>query len=457
MIIVVGMMSVLWDLRRVRRTGPALVAERQRARLADLVAHARAGSPYYRQLYRDLPDHVDDVTALPVTTKTELMARYDDWATDRDVTLAEVRAFIADPDRIGAPYRDRYQVVTTSGTSGVRGVFVQDQRMYTVLSALTVARASGSWLSGSDYLAMLRRGNRVAAVWATGGHFAGYSTARRLIRERPIRQRSIRVISVHSTLDDLVAGVGSFRPTILNGYASAVALLAREQRAGRLSIRPLLVITSAETLTEQDRALIRETFPGKVRDQYGCSEFMGLAHGCRHDWLHVNADWAILEPVDEQFRPVPPGRPSHTVLLTNLANRVQPIIRYDLGDSVTARPGPCPCGNPLPAVRVRGRTAEVLSFRRPDGRKVAVPALALGTLADRTPGVRMFQIIQDGPQRLTVRLLLEDGADRAWDQLRSALRALLDTHNLSDVRVERDPRPPERTPGGKFRTVVALS
>ncbi|MDG4810838.1 phenylacetate--CoA ligase family protein [Micromonospora sp. WMMD1120] len=452
-----SLMSVVWDLRRVRRGGPELVAERQRTRLADLLTRTRAGSPYYRELYRDLPDRVDDLTSLPVTTKAELMGRYDDWATDRAVSLDEVRAFVADTDRIGTLYRDRYQVVTTSGTSGLRGVFVQDDRTYAVLSGITVARASGSWLGGRDYLTMLLRGNKVAAIWAVGGHFAGYSTAQRLIRERPIRKRSIRIFSVHSPLDELVRGVGDFNPTILNGYASAISLLAREQRAGRLDLRPVLVITSAESLPPEERARIRETFQAKVRDQYACSEFMGLAHGCEHDWLHVNADWAILEPVDEEFRPVPPGQPSHTVLLTNLANRVQPIIRYDLGDSVTMRPDPCPCGNPLPAVRVQGRASEVIAFPAPDGRTVELPPLALGTLVDTTAGVRMFQIVQTDPRRLAVRLVIEDAADagQVWEQVQRALRGLLDSHGLTDVRVERDAEAPQRTAGGKLRTVFS--
>jgi phenylacetate-coenzyme A ligase PaaK-like adenylate-forming protein len=47
-------------------------------------------------------------------------------------------------------------------------------------------------------------------------------------------------------------------------------------------------------------------------------------------WLHSNADWVLLEPVDRDFRPTPPARMSHTVLLTNLAIAFQPVIRYDL-------------------------------------------------------------------------------------------------------------------------------
>lgn len=90
-------------------------------------------------------------------------------------------------------------------------------------------------------------------------------------------------------------------------------------------------------------------------------------------WLHVNVDWVVFEPVDADYRPVAPGEQSHTVLISNLANRVQPILRYDLGDSVLERPDPCPCGNPFPAIRVQGRSADVLTFRSPAGEKVRLP------------------------------------------------------------------------------------
>ena len=102
---------------------------------------------------------------------------------------------------------------------------------------------------------------------------------------------------------------------------------------------------------------------------FAASEFQAIAIECEQEWLHVNSDWVILEPVGVDHQPTPLGEPSHTVLLTNLANRVQPLIRYDLGDSVLARPDPCPCGNPLPAIRVlaAAMTSSDCSTR-PDGR-----------------------------------------------------------------------------------------
>ncbi|MBM0274455.1 hypothetical protein JM949_02730 [Micromonospora sp. STR1s_6] len=99
----------------------------------------------------------------------------------------------------------------------------------------------------------------------------------------------------------------------------------------------------------------------------------------------------------------------------------------------------------------------MIAFPAPDGRTVELPPLALGTLVDSTAGVRMFQIVQTDPHRLAVRLVIEDRADagQVWAQVQRALRGLLDSHGLTDVRVEHDEEAPQRTPGGKLRTVFS--
>ena len=115
-----------------------------------------------------------------------------------------------------------------------------------------------------------------------------------------------------------------------------MALLASEQQAGRLTIQPLLAITAGEQLTAAVRADIESTFGCPVQNRYASAEFPGLSMECRHGLFHVNSDWYLLEPVDENYQPVAPGVVSYTVLVTNLANRVQPLIRYDLGGRVKA-------------------------------------------------------------------------------------------------------------------------
>ena len=67
-------LKIALDTRRATRSGPAVIAARQQARLAELVAFARTCSPYYRRLYKDLPANVSDPRFLPPVTKPQPMA-----------------------------------------------------------------------------------------------------------------------------------------------------------------------------------------------------------------------------------------------------------------------------------------------------------------------------------------------------------------------------------------------
>src|SRR3989304_6154238 len=146
-----------------------------------------------------------------------------------------------------------------------------------------------------------------------------------------------------------------------------IAVLAHEQSAGRLRINPVSVTTGGEWLSTAVRNEIPAGFNCLVRDGYGAAEFVGIALECRRGCLHLNSDWVILEAVDDRYRPVPPGQASHTSLLTNLANRLQPMIRYDLGDSITVSPDPCACGSPFPVIYVEGRRDDILAFQAAGG------------------------------------------------------------------------------------------
>lgn len=48
------------------------------------------------------------------------MGNFDDWATDRRITLPLAQAFLADPDRVADAWLGDYLLWTSSGTSGER-------------------------------------------------------------------------------------------------------------------------------------------------------------------------------------------------------------------------------------------------------------------------------------------------------------------------------------------------
>jgi hypothetical protein len=99
------------------------------------------------------------------------MARFDDWCVDREITQERAQAFAEDPKLIGERFLGKYSLVTTSGTTGTRGVFVLDDRTMAVTSAMAF-RMLTTWLSAGDFIRIVAGEGRLAMVMATGGHFA---------------------------------------------------------------------------------------------------------------------------------------------------------------------------------------------------------------------------------------------------------------------------------------------
>ena len=109
---------------------------------------------------------------------------------------------------------------------------------------------------------------------------------------------------------------------------------------------------------------------------------LSLASECRHGCLHLNSDWVILESVDDRDHPMPAVKAVATPVLTNLANDVQPLVRYNLGDCLTLPSWGCACGSHLPAIEVQGRSDDTLRRGRPGAEAVRMLPLALSTVLE---------------------------------------------------------------------------
>lgn len=381
----------------------AELAALQRRRLAALLHHAQATVPGYRRTLHGLDPETTPLEALPVLHKSVLMQHFGSWVADPAITLAALRGFTADPANIGAPFLGRYAVWESSGSRGEPGLFVHDEPALVVYDALEQQRPAALrplqrmldpfWLT-----------ERVAFVGATDGHFASQATLQRLRRKAPWLAAQWQGFSILQPLPDLLAALQHFAPTILTTYPTAAAMLAEAQADGRLRLRPAEVWTGGETLGPAQRARITDVFGCPLRHSYGASEFLPIAAECRHDALHVNADWVILEPVDARGRPVPPGELSHDTLLTNLANRAQPLIRYALGDRLRFAPGRCACGSALPVVEVQGRCDDLLVLAGPRGRPARLLPLAVSTVLEDEAGLYDFRLEQTGPSALCLHL-----------------------------------------------------
>jgi phenylacetate-coenzyme A ligase PaaK-like adenylate-forming protein len=384
------------------------------------------------------------------------MQRFGEWVSDPRLTLAALQAFTADPSRIAEPYLGDYLVWQSSGSSGQPGMFVQDGQSMAIYDALESIRRCPP-PNPSRWLDPLGLGQRTAFVGAISGHFASIVSLRRLQRLYPWSAHATHCLSVLKPLATLVQELNALQPGILISYPSVVTALAEQQAQGRRRLRLREIWTGGEGLRASERQHISASFGCGLRNHYGASEFFSLAFECACGQLHANTDWLILEPVDEQGRPVPAGQPSATTLLTHLGNRVQPIVRYDLGDHITVLPGPCACGSPLPVLQVSGRKDAPLRMPGLDGQPVLLLPLALTTLLEDQAGLFAFQLCQREALTLELRVP-QQGAQVQCDLQRAGtvLQRFLAEHGVQPVQlvllcgVE-----PRRGASGKSARIVA--
>lgn len=82
----IGLMKAMLLCRQYQKASPERRAEIHNQRLRELVSYSRQNSPYYAKLYADVPEQFT-LSDLPATDKRHLMDHWDDWVTDRSVSL----------------------------------------------------------------------------------------------------------------------------------------------------------------------------------------------------------------------------------------------------------------------------------------------------------------------------------------------------------------------------------
>jgi phenylacetate-coenzyme A ligase PaaK-like adenylate-forming protein len=421
-------------MARTRWTTEQLAAH-QREQLAGLLRHAVANSPYYRRVLGagaaggDVPLH-----ELPTLTKSTLMEHFDEIGTVKGLDREAAEAHLA-----GARGIAGYRVFATAGSTGRRGIFVYSRtefavwvaaqlRMLLVMGVTPNMRVAAIGAPSPQHIsrqmfAELTAGRSDAAsdhVAACSDAAPDYAAGRPDVAPE---------LSVTTPLPEMVAALNAYRPDAIPTYASIAALLAEEQLAGRLRIGPAMVGTGAEVLTEEMRRRIRAAWGREPHQGYLATEVPLLASTCAEQvGMHLWEDLTLVEVVDADDEAVSPGVPGHKVLITNLVNRSQPLIRYELSDSVTLAAGPNPAGLPFRRLAaVEGRSDDIVTLPAQGGGAVAVHPLRLRAPFAALPDVVQYQVAHDD-SGLSVHIVARaeaarDIAERVRAALAGALRA----------------------------------
>ena len=327
-------------LDRLRWPAERLNKERTE-RLRELVARAKQRSPWHRERLAGVEvEELDEGTLseLPTMDKTQLMENFDSIVTDQRVTLAAAN------DHIASLHNDAYflgdlHAVASGGSSGLRGVFVWDWEGWAAVRLVALRQQLADRLSDPELAA---RPPVVMVVAAN--HAAHFTTA----NAETFASDAVPVhrIPIGQPLPAVVEALNAADGDSLATYPSMLSALVGEARAGRLMIRPSRIVTMAEPLFGDVREAAERTWEAPVANMWGTSEAGIVGLGCfAEPGMHLADDQVIVEPVDEHGRPVPAGVPSHKVLVTGLANMLQPLIRYEITDRVVTLDEPCSCGS----------------------------------------------------------------------------------------------------------------
>lgn len=409
----IALLSLLRRLRRSDKWTREQLQAHQAGRCRELRDYAFANSPFYRRFHQGLADR--PLHELPVLTKELLMENFDDLVTDRAVRLKQVEEHLA-ALRGDELFLGRYRVNATSGSTGRRGVYLFDSSEWTMVLA-SFAR-SYEWAGCRPALG---RRTRMASVFSS----TPWHISRRIGASYSSWWFPSLRLAAGDPLKSIIRDLNSWQPEILECYPSVARVLAAEQLSGRLRISPRYIFTGAEVLTLETRRLIEDVW-GKERlfDVYGVTESGNLATECvRHEGLHLCEDFVIFEVVDRNNRPVPPGTYGDKVLITVLFSRTQPLIRYELSDSVRMAAGPCSCGRPFALITdIQGRMEEMLLFPSVSGGEVTVHPIVFEQVLDTVP-TGEWQVVQD---KKSLNILLSGTPDgfidkTLSDRLRQAL------------------------------------
>lgn len=421
----------------------------QNRRLYELVEYVRKKSPYFKELYKNLPENYT-LSDLPPTNKKVMQANYNSWLTDSDLDKDIVRKYLDRDISDNSLLLDKYSALKTSGSTGEPLMMVRDDYHNKIHGALVNLRL----MRGIDPNILNPAKYRIATVIHTSPGASSYNGFLRALATFPDYAQNMTAISVLEDLDTIVDKLNRFNPDVLTGYASSLILLAKEKKEGRLKINLKLIANSAELLTDDAYIELKEAFGCHVINNYCMTEGGEIAMANSGPEMLLNEDWVIVEPVDAELKPVTDSNHfSEGILITDLSNFVQPIIRYYVNDRVKIIPPKDE--NTLPILKIDGRTAESFTL---GGKKYTMVFIL--TKAEVWPGLLKIQVVKIGPDTLEIRGVCYPGTepDIVLSGLSRKLEEYFHENGCKDAKVTYSIKPLlHNKKGGKIPDFIDIS
>ena len=403
--------------------------EYQRRQLCSLVQHAAVRVPYYRKVFSEAgidPKSItgpEDLQKLPILEKEVVRTHPENLV---DGTLDKTKLLIAH----------------TSGTTGTPLELYRDIR----LNSAAFAYAQARWYSVGGMRKPLDSFVNV------GVHMVVASNRRKppfWLYNR--RWKQLYMSNFHLAPDYLkyyVDELRRFKADYIENVPSGINAIAQYILDNDLEPVPFKAcFTTSETLFDYQREAIKKAFGCRTYDQYGCGEQVAFAAECPAGLMHLSPEVGIVEVVDDNDRPVPIGQTGQ-LICTSLINRIQPFIRYRVGDIGALKTGRCSCGSPLPMLdRIEGRSDVFIITD--DGRRIYAGCFA--HIFYGIHGVAEAQVVQEDYSKFRLRIVAGNNyTEKDADTMMTNFTKRI---GKADIKVELVEKI-ERAPSGKFKAVI---
>jgi phenylacetate-CoA ligase len=365
------LIKYLLELKTHQRYNNTQLLSIQLKKLRHMISHAYDKVPYYKNLFdtnKIIPDDIksiEDLQYIPITTKKDIQANYDN-----------ILATGTDPNQC--------KILNTTGSTGIPLKILKDKKSIFYSSSLVYF---------SFFEAGLGLFDRIAEITGTLE-----DCSKSIINKK--------TISVFDPTENIINGLNSFKPDILYSYPSVLNILSHYinyhacSNPHKSHIKPKVIITHGETLTDLCRINIMNAFGVDVLDTYGSTEFNRLGFECEeHKGIHMITDCAVIEIIKDG-KQVGPGEEGE-IVVTGLYNYAMPLIRYRLGDIGIHGDCECPCGRGWPIIkRIVGRSDDYLVLQ--NGRHISPRNI---NIIENIPGIVQYRIIQKDFNNILVQIV----------------------------------------------------
>ncbi len=420
-----GIIDFLRLVAHRRFSSQAKMEAYQLNELKSMIDFAKSNSDFYKETLGNIEiNDLKDIINLPIINKNIMMSNFDQLNTvglTRDEVMSIALEKELNKDYLGY-YKDEFVIGLSSGTSGNKGLYITPKSLTERLPFVFLAR-SGIPLRYLPFkiLFMLRvfsQGfNDINSPLISLNYLSTMTPTNEIIRQ--INQRKINVLMAPPSLCRLLI---------------PVAHLIR---------KPLkMIVTYAEVLEKEEKVRLGEVFGARVIEIYQGSEGQ-FASACSLGNLHINEDLIFVELLDEQYHKVStPHIAAAHMIVTNLVNRAQPLIRYEMNDLIVLD-DPCLCGSSFRTIeKILGRNDDILYFKKKDGSIQHIfPDLFSRWIITSSENIREYKVIQHVDHSLTI--LLDPITSREQNELIQQVRTRLhielasyDIEFLMDIRCE---------------------